>query len=71
MERCTPDEARRIAANIAKLPVIRPARDGDVLPAFRRRCLFAIGANADRSSHRGDTITVHKKRQRLSQQNLP
>jgi hypothetical protein len=30
-------EARRIAANIAKLPIIRPARDDDVLPAFRRR----------------------------------
>jgi hypothetical protein len=28
------DEARRIAANIAKLPVIRPARDDNVLPAF-------------------------------------
>ena len=28
------EETRRIASNIAKLPVIRPARYDDVLPAF-------------------------------------
>jgi hypothetical protein len=31
-----PHEARRIAVNIAR-PITHPARDDDVLPAFRRR----------------------------------
>jgi hypothetical protein len=32
-------------------PIIRPARDDDILPAFRRRCLFARVALARLWAH--------------------
>jgi hypothetical protein len=48
------DEARRIAANIAR-PITHPARDDDVLPAFRWRCLFAIAGRNETRYCRGGT----------------
>jgi hypothetical protein len=42
------DPARRFPPPWHGPSVIRPARDDDVLPAFRRRCLFAIAARVRR-----------------------
>jgi hypothetical protein len=41
----------RAAPHRLSLSVIRPARDDDVLPAFRRRCLCARAAPARRMAH--------------------